>query len=87
MVRQPSEEDERLFAFRRARARIPRPRISWCPNTRRYVLSRDGRRHTCGRNWKMDEAFRYLSDAMDEALLSYRERVQDLARNYGQPLE
>lgn len=76
MVRAVAQTDEsRSAIWARRLADIPRPRVSWCPITRKWVLSRDGRPHNCDRNWKLDEAFRHQHDAMTEGARVYRERA------------
>jgi len=87
--RRPTDADELLFAYRRARQRLleERPRVSWCAFTRKYVLVRNGGKHVCNRSWKTDEAFRHLSDAMDEGRRYVAERLKALAKTYGQPPE
>jgi len=60
----------------RRRDAVPRPRVSWCALTRKWVLTLDGRRHECSRAWKLDEAFRYQHDAMTEGARAYTARVQ-----------
>lgn len=71
---------EALNRWRRHRRHeITKPRVSWCAMTRKWIVSPDGRRHTCSASWKSDVAFRRWPDAIREALLIYRDRAEGLA--------